>query len=102
MRSQNVQLSPLYDVVRTSIYLITNSKTGHAKVENTLALNFKKSKSYPPEKDLIKFGQQVCLVQNAQQILEKIEDAKRTVLSLHSSRMNSDLIQKIKKAWRVI
>jgi hypothetical protein len=42
------------------------------------------------------------MVSNAQQILEKIEDAKRTVLHLHASRMNSDLIQKIKKAWRVI
>jgi serine/threonine-protein kinase HipA len=98
----NIELSPLYDVVTTSIYTTTNPKTGYTKVDNTLALNLNKSKSYPTDTDLIKFGESFCMVSNAQQILEKIEDAKRTVLHLHASRMNSDLIQKIKKAWRVI
>jgi len=97
----NIQLSPLYDVVTTSIYTITNPKTGATKVDNTMALNLNKSKSYPLQDALIAFGQNVCMVKNAKEMIDKIEDAKRTVLHDCAHRADDDLVKKLKLAWLV-
>lgn len=97
----DVRLSPLYDVVTTPIYEITNPKTGATRVDNTMALNLFHSKGFPLTQELIEFGKSVCMIKNPEQVIERVEESKRQVMLEHSERMNQDLIKKMKVAWKV-
>lgn len=94
-----VMLSPLYDVVTTSIYEIQNPKTGATKVDNTMALNMFKTKSYPSTAQLIEFGKTTCMLTHPQDVITRIEEMKLEVMKEHSDRMHSELITKLGKVW---
>ncbi len=95
----DVRLSPLYDVVTTMIYKIENPRTGATKVDNTMALNMFKAKSYPPTSLLLTFGRAVCMVKNPESVIERIEEAKRETLSEHQSRIDPWLHANLKSVW---
>lgn len=97
-----VKLSPLYDVVTTNIYEIENPKTGATKVDNTMALNMFKSKSYPTNEELITYGKSICMVKQPEKVIERIEEAKRSVIKANADRIDKELITKFKKAWQII
>ena len=95
----DVKLSPLYDVVTTMIYTIEHPRTGATKVDNTMALNMFKTKSYPLAQDLIHFGQSVCMVKHPTRIIERIEEAKRDTLAEYQSRIDPWLYRNLKSVW---
>ena len=95
----DVKLSPLYDVVTTAIYEIEDPQTGATKVDNTMALKMFKKKGFPSELALTKFGKSICMVENPEQIIEKIQEMKIEVMREYSVRMDDRLIKKIKVAW---
>lgn len=95
----DVKLSPLYDVVTTMIYRIENPRTGATKVDNTMALNMFKTKSYPLAQDLIAFGKSVCMVKNPERIIARIEETKRETLAEHQSRIDPWLYINLKSVW---
>lgn len=97
----DVRLSPLYDVVTTSIYEIQNPRTGATSTDNTMALNLFKTKRYPSLSDLIRFGKTTCMLSHPQRIIERIEEIKLEVIKEYSDRMHSDLIRKLRKAWNI-
>lgn len=97
----NVRLSPLYDVVTTSVYEITSPRTGATKIDNTMALNMRKSKSYPLPDELIEFGKTVCLVRNPETVMEQIEDMKREVFRDLKDRIDPWLVHRLAREWRL-
>jgi serine/threonine-protein kinase HipA len=96
-----IKLSPLYDVVSTIIYEIVNPKTGATRVDNSMALQMFKQKSFPVNAELIQFGKSVCMVNNPQDVIERIEEAKHFVMRKHANEMDPSLITKLKMAWRI-
>ena len=96
-----IKLSPLYDVVSTIIYEIVNPKTGATRVDNSMALQMFKQKSFPVNAELIQFGKSVCMVNNPQDVIERIEEAKHVVMRKHANEMDPSLITKLKMAWRI-
>ncbi|MFN5190627.1 MAG: type II toxin-antitoxin system HipA family toxin [Burkholderiales bacterium] len=63
--SDDCRLSPLFDVVCTTMYL----------PRDQMALKLAKSKSWPDRKTLVQFGRQHCRVEHAGTILDRIADA---------------------------
>lgn len=92
-------LSPLYDVVTTTVYDIGKTRMGMSVVDNTLALNLRKTKQYPDIDTLLDFGRKVCFVSNPVRVIEKIEEAKIKVLSEHCDRIDPDFFVSMKEAW---
>jgi len=72
---KDIRLSPLYDVVTTSIYRYTRYEGGPELEDRTLALRLlrkSRSKAYPLREELIHFGRAVCGVEQPDQILQRI------------------------------
>lgn len=72
---KDIRLSPLYDVVTTSIYRYTRYEGGPELEDRTLALRlFRKShsKAYPLRDELMHFGRVVCGVEQPDRVLQRI------------------------------
>ena len=63
--SNDVRLSPTYDLVNTTMYI----------AKDTLALKLDKSKAWPTLKQLVEYGQQHCLVDRPLEAIERISAA---------------------------
>lgn len=63
--SDDCRLSPLFDVICTTVYL----------PRDQMALKLAKTKSWPDRETLIQFGQKHCHVEHAASILDRIIDA---------------------------
>lgn len=63
--TEDVRLSPLYDVVNTTVYL----------PKDVLALKLKKTKSWPGREDLVEFGQTACLIDRPDQVIDQVVEA---------------------------
>lgn len=94
-----IRLSPIYDVVTTSVYRSTNARTGMNIVDRTLALNLNKTKNYPDTKTLCEFGKRSCLVDRPEQVIEKIEEGKIRVLAENRGRIDSGFLSDMATAW---
>ncbi len=94
---QDARLAPLYDVVTTSVYDITNSR-GETMVDRTMALKMNRTKSYPGRADMLEFAR-LCAVQNPEQVIEQIGDAMQAALVQHGSRGDPKFMQRIKREW---
>lgn len=95
----DVRLSPLYDVVTTTVYEIVNSRTEATRTDRTLALNLNKSKAYPLLEEIVKFGEATCLVRRPREVIERIQDAKAEVCRLHADRIDVAFLKKVKREW---
>ncbi len=98
---KQISLSPLYDVVTTAVYGVTNARTGMNLVDRTLALNLNKTKNYPDIRTLCEFGRKSCLIDNPDQIIERIEEAKIKVLADNRDRIDPDFLLEMRAAWNV-
>ena len=94
-----VRLSPLYDVVTTSIYEITHPQTNATKTDSSLALKLRKSKTYPSATELIEFGRASCQVADAGRILDRIRDAQFEVLRDCRALVNAWLFERLQREW---
>ena len=102
----SVRLSPLYDVVTTTIYKFERPG-GFEDIDRTMALKLKKgrhgSRSYPTRKELLEFGRSVCGVVSPEKTLQHISDAMSQVLqnAKHDSRIDPSLYTNMAKEWAV-
>ena len=102
----SVRLSPLYDVVTTTIYKFERPG-GFEDIDRTMALKLQKgrygSRSYPTRKELLEFGRSVCGVIAPEKTLQRISDAMSQVLqdSKQDSRIDPSLYTNMAKEWAV-
>lgn len=94
-------LSPLYDVVTTSVYPVVDPQSGRTLTDRTPALKLQreKSKRYPDRKALHDFGRNICLVERPEQIIDRIATAMKAALDLHRSRIAQDLRANMCVEW---
>jgi serine/threonine-protein kinase HipA len=98
---ESIRLAPLYDVVTTSIYAVTNPRTLITKYDRTLALNLHKSRNYPDRATLLAFGREHCGVIRPEVVIERIADALSATLKEQRQRIPSTLWDQLDKEWRV-
>jgi len=102
----SVRLSPLYDVVTTTIYKFERPG-GFEDIDRTMALKLIKgrhgSRSYPTRKELLEFGRSVCGVVSPEKTLQRISDAMSQVLqeAKQDSRIDPSLYTNMAKEWAV-
>ncbi|MDA8092426.1 MAG: type II toxin-antitoxin system HipA family toxin [Betaproteobacteria bacterium] len=99
--ASGARLSPLYDVVTTTVYEIVHPRTGATHTDRTLALNLRKSKTFPTFDELANFGSGVCGVRDSIGVIDRIEDAKRSVLDAQRDRIHPWLLSSIEREWCV-
>lgn len=92
-------LSPLYDVVTTTVYPHMDVRTGATRVDRTLALKINKDRGYPSRRDLLRFGSDVCHVQKPEYVLDRIASAMTETLDLHRNRIDADFFGRIAAEW---
>jgi serine/threonine-protein kinase HipA len=100
-KPDSIRLAPLYDVVTTSIYGFTHPRTFITKYDRTLALNLRKSRSYPDREALLAFGREHCGVRSPERIIERIAQALSTTLKEQRERIPSALWEQLNKEWQV-
>jgi serine/threonine-protein kinase HipA len=93
------RLSPLFDVVTTSVYRHENQKTGVEKADRTMALKLNKSVSYPTRRELNEFGRNICHVQDPGAVIERIADAMSATLEEEGSRMPREFLAQLRSEW---
>ncbi len=102
----SVRLSPLFDVVTTTIYKFERPG-GFEDIDRTMALKLIKgrhgSRSYPTRKELLEFGRSVCGVVSPEKTLQRISDAMSQVLqeAKQDSRIDPSLYTNMAKEWTV-
>ncbi len=97
--SASIRLAPLYDVVTTSIYGISNERSGITKYDRTLALKLAKSRSYPDRKTLFDFAAGACEVAHPERVIERLAEAMSSVLAEHRDRVEPGLLKSISAEW---
>jgi serine/threonine-protein kinase HipA len=95
----SIRLAPLFDVVTTSIYALSETAAGITKYDRTLALKLAKSKQYPNRQTLLDFAQSVCQVNAPEMVVERITDALSATLSAERERVPAVLIEKMRPEW---
>lgn len=101
-----VALSPMFDVVTTTIYKYERPG-GFEDVDRTMALKLWRGKSssraYPTSEELLEFGRKICKVTQPAEIIQRIADAMRDTLVAASNdgRIPSALIASMQAEWEV-
>jgi len=92
------RLSPMYDVVTTSVYDIENQKTGTLTQDRELALKFNNTRRYPDRQHLIAFGTR-CNVPRPARVLERIDAGMTASLQENRHRIPEPLWLRMKTEW---
>jgi serine/threonine-protein kinase HipA len=98
-------LSPLFDVVTTTIYRIERPG-GFQDTDRTMALKLRRgkrgaSRAYPTTDDLIDFGRVCCGVREPMAAIERIAEGMRQTLVAAASdeRIDRELWQSMREQW---
>jgi serine/threonine-protein kinase HipA len=100
-------LSPLFDVVTTSIYRIERPGS-FQDVDRTLALKLRRGKhgagrAYPTTEELIAFGHECCGVREPMRVIERIAEGMRETLVAAASdkRIGRGLWDSMREQWAI-
>lgn len=96
---KSVRLSPLYDVVTTTVYDFEDRRTGLMKTDRELALKLNKSKSLPTRDELLAFGRAHCRVSHPARVIERIEQAKQEAWIECKSLFPQAMAERMVKEW---
>jgi serine/threonine-protein kinase HipA len=97
-----VQLSPLYDVVTTTVYRHTNLRTGAEMRDRTLALKLfsgAKDRNFPSRDELLTFGRTICKVRRPEEVLDRIAVAMDEAWKEHGDRFDADFGREMAAEW---
>ena len=102
--AQDARLSPLYDVVTTTIYNYAQYAGGPELEDRTLALRLfrnSKTKAYPLRAELQHFGRAVCGVVHPAIVLQRIAQAMSETLNQArtDARIPKQTLQEMRIAW---
>lgn len=100
----DVRLSPMYDVVTTSIY--THERPGGFEdTDRTLALKWRAgkrgSRAYPGTDELLAFGRELCGVSRPEAVIQRIADAMAHTLAdaRQDARIPATLLAAMAEQW---
>lgn len=93
------RLSPLFDVVTTSVYRYENQKTGIEIADRTMALKLNKAVAYPMRSELLAFGRNVCHVNDPAAIVDRIADSMSATLAEEGGRMPGQFLMALRAEW---
>lgn len=97
-RADSIRLSPMYDVVTTSVYDLVNMRTGRVTQDRELALKLNKSRQYPDRNALIALGHR-CHVLKPERVLERIDTGMTAALQANRDRLPEKLWQRMRHEW---
>jgi serine/threonine-protein kinase HipA len=95
----SIRLAPLFDVVTTSIYAISETAAGITKYDRTLALNLAGSRQYPDRATLLDFGRGICQVRHPERVVERIAGAMSEALRKERERVPAKLHGQLSREW---
>lgn len=96
----SIRLSPLYDVVTTSMYDLQHYAGGAAIYDRQMALKLAASREFPDRATLLRFGREHCHVMRPEHVIERLCDALQDTLMHHGARMeNPALRTALTKEW---
>lgn len=101
-----IWLSPLFDVVTTSIYRYTRYEGGPKLEDNTMALKLfagrHHTKTYPTTEELLTFGRKVCRINQPESILKRIATGMSQALDVArgDDRIPAALLKSMEAAWQ--
>ena len=101
----DIRLSPMFDVVTTSIYTYTQYTGGPELEDRTLALKLfagkHHTKAYPTKEELEDFGRRVCGVSQPAHTLERIAQAMHNTMEKAKGdpRVPQALRTQMAQAW---
>jgi serine/threonine-protein kinase HipA len=102
----DVRLSPMFDVITTSIYQYERYPGGPSMEDNTMALKLfrgkrSQTKTYPLTSELVQFGTQACGVTRPLEVLERIAQAMLETREKYKTdaRIPKGLIAQMGAAW---
>ncbi|MGY0634045.1 type II toxin-antitoxin system HipA family toxin [Luteimonas sp. A478] len=105
-RADDIRLAPMFDVVSTRIYRYQRSPGGPELEDSTLALRLwagtkQRSKSYPLQEDLARFGRDVCGVGAPAHVFQRIADSLHATLASAQAdeRIPHDLVERLRPVW---
>jgi len=100
-RSTTMRLSPLYDVVTTTIYSSMTYRSDRPVTDHTLALKLDRVKAYPSYDRLMAFGQQTCLINRPADIIERLADSLQETLNIERSNFQyAPEFHRLEQAWQ--
>jgi serine/threonine-protein kinase HipA len=101
-----VQLSPMYDVVTTTIYTYERPG-GFEDVDRTMALKLWKGKhagrAYPGVEELLRFGREICYVQQPERVIQRIAGAMASTLAEAAAdpRVDRETLAAMRQEWEI-
>lgn len=99
------RLSPLFDVVTTSVYTYTRYVGDEEQTDRTMALKLfpgkHQTKAYPTSEELLRFGTEVCGVVRPRPVLERIAQAMQETLqeAKGDARVPASLLNLMVPVW---
>jgi serine/threonine-protein kinase HipA len=102
--AQRCWLAPLYDVVTTTLYAYERV-TGERVVDRTMALKLRRGergRAYPSNEELMRFGREVCGVEEPRAQLRRITEAMEETLSFaRGDARTQEFVGAVHREWRV-
>lgn len=96
----DLKLSPIYDIVNTSLYLTKIDKFGREHKDNfAMPLYQGKERDFPTKIELLNFAKNFISKQNANEIIERIESAKREVLLENKQRFENKFFNRFVESF---
>jgi serine/threonine-protein kinase HipA len=97
----SIRLSPLYDVVTTTLYSSMTYQSDRPVIDRTLALKLDRVKAYPNHDRLMAFGRQHCLVDKPGEVIERLLDAMQETLTTERSRFQeAPEFARLEREWQ--
>ena len=101
----DIRLSPMFDVVTTSIYRYARYEGGPEFEDRTMALKLfsgkNQTRTYPVTAELLRFGKEVCGVGQPEEILLAVAQAMSETLA-HArtdTRISREMLDKLEPVW---
>lgn len=95
-KHESVRLSPIYDVVTTTIYAVV---PGTDIVDKTLALRLGRDRRFPGRESVLRFGREMCHVQRPERVVERIAQAMRESWQEHRALFPANFAARMNAEW---
>ncbi len=98
---RSIRLSPVFDVVTTTIYSHMTYRSDSPVIDHTLALKLGGTRTYPSYEQLLAFGRKACLVEKPAQWLERLTESALETLTAERERFaGHEAFARLEQVWQ--